>query len=311
MKKILCVCLSSTLQRTIDFENLSLENVNRAKGYVLDASGKAVNSARVLNQLTSGCVKVVCPVGKIDAKQFTVLAKKDGLTIKTVKIPGRIRECWTLLDRVNRTTTELVVGEPGWPDFDYSKTEKKLLKIISKECKKCDAVLLAGSRPGYFNKDLCAQIARNIALEGKVFMADYWGADLIKTLEVCTPEIIKINETEFIQTFENPSFLSEDFSSEQWKTESLEKKISYVSEKLGNTVVVTRGKNSTLASKCGFMYECPVQKAEVINTTACGDSFSAGFIKEFLESDSVKKALEKGTECAAKNAMRVRPGDIL
>ena len=218
MKKILCVCLSSTLQRTIDFENLSLANVNRAKGYVLDASGKAVNSARVLNQLASGCVKVVCPVGKTDAKQFTVLAKKDGLTIKTVKIPGRIRECWTLLDRVNRTTTELVVGEPGVSGFDYSKTEKNLLKIINKECKNCDAVLLAGSRPGYFSKDLCAQIARNIALEGKVFMADYWGADLIKTLEVCTPEIIKINETEFIQTFENPSLSVASLPN--WKTSS-------------------------------------------------------------------------------------------
>ena len=49
--KILCICLSSTLQRTISFKELKLTEVNRSQHYRLDASGKAVNSARVLNQL--------------------------------------------------------------------------------------------------------------------------------------------------------------------------------------------------------------------------------------------------------------------
>ena len=51
MKKILCVCLSSTLQRTISFSQLKLTKVNRSEHYRQDASGKAVNSARVLTQL--------------------------------------------------------------------------------------------------------------------------------------------------------------------------------------------------------------------------------------------------------------------
>ena len=45
MKKILCVCMSSTIQRTITFENLTLTKVNRSRHYRIDASGKAVNSA--------------------------------------------------------------------------------------------------------------------------------------------------------------------------------------------------------------------------------------------------------------------------
>ena len=53
MKKILCICMSSTIQRTVSFDAITLEKVNRSKHYRQDASGKAVNSARVLEQLES------------------------------------------------------------------------------------------------------------------------------------------------------------------------------------------------------------------------------------------------------------------
>ena len=110
--KILCVCLSSTMQRTISFENLKLENVNRSKHYRPDASGKAVNSARVLEQLEKGCSTIVCPLGENNLGAFTDAAEKDNLEMCYVTIPGNTRECWTLLDRSAGTTTELVVGEP-------------------------------------------------------------------------------------------------------------------------------------------------------------------------------------------------------
>ena len=308
--KILCVCLSSTLQRAIEFEDVRLAEVNRSKNYILDASGKAVNSARVLNQLEKGCVKVLCPAGKDNSKEFKSLAKIDELDCELVKIPGKIRECWTLIDHKNGTTTEVVVGEPSVSGFDYSKAEKKILDRVKTLCKKVDAVLLAGSRPSYFSEDLCAQIARLVALEGKLFMADYFGSDLQKTLDACTPEIIKINSEEFIKTFVNETFVPEGLSFEDWKGLDLQKQISSVSERLGNTVVVTRGKDSTYAAKCGFLYECPVEKIKPVNTTACGDSFSAGFLHEFLNSGSVKEALKKGTLCATKNALSLRTGDF-
>ena len=308
--KILCVCLSSTLQRAINFEDVKLAEVNRSKNYIQDASGKAVNSARVLNQLEKGCVKFLCPAGRDNSKEFEALAKNDGLDYELVKIPGKIRECWTLIDQKNGTTTEIVVGEPSVNGYDYSRAEKKLLARVKSLSKKVDGVLLAGSRPSFFNEELCAQIARLVALEGKLFMADYFGRDLQKTLDVCTPEIIKINSEEFVKTFVNESFVPDGSCLEEWKALDLQKQISIVSERLGNTVVVTRGKDSTYAAKCGFFYECPVENITPVNTTACGDSFSAGFLYEFLTSGSVKESLQKGTWCAARNAERVRTGDV-
>ena len=155
MKKILCICLSSTLQRTINFENLTLTEVNRSKSYRQDASGKAVNSARVLNQLEAGCAKVICPLGEKNQQLFLDLAAGDGLEIQSVSVPGFTRECWTLLDRKANTTTELVVGEPVLErDATINSAEIRLLKYINDSFDSVDAVLLAGSRPGILKKPI-------------------------------------------------------------------------------------------------------------------------------------------------------------
>jgi len=300
MKKILCVCLSSTLQRTISFENLILTEVNRSQYYRQDASGKAVNSARVLNQLEKGCVKTVCPVGEKNQQLFLELAANDALNIQTVSIPGFTRECWTLLDRTAATTTELVVGEPvlgSESESEIQKAEIKLLKLINDSFAEVDAVLLAGSRPGIWSKDLYATIAGMAKDAGKVFLADYIGPDLEGTLKSATPDIIKINDEEFCRTF-------------NVLPENLKDAIITKSKELGNIVVVTRGIDSTYAANKGVFAECPAEKVKAVNTTACGDSFNAGFLYDFINTGDFESALKKGTWCAARNAELETPGAI-
>ena len=73
---------------------------------------------------------------------------------------------------------------------------------------------------------------------------------------------------------------------------------------------MTRGSDSTLAADKGTFYECQSLTVKPVNTTACGDSFNAGFIYEYLASGDIKKALEKGTWCAAQNAMSEAPGSL-
>jgi len=79
--KITALCMSSTIQRTAVFERLCVDEVTRSVRYRLDASGKAVNAARVLNQLEKGCVTLICPAGKENKAEFSAMAKKDGARI--------------------------------------------------------------------------------------------------------------------------------------------------------------------------------------------------------------------------------------
>ena len=300
--KILCICMSSTIQRTISFKELKLTEVNRSQHYRVDASGKAINSARVLTQLQEDCAVSICPLGEKNLSAFTEPAERDKLNILFATIPGNTRECWTLLDTTAATTTELVVGEPLLESEEDKKAvaaaEIKILKMINDILPEVDAVLLAGSRPAIWSEDLYATIAGMSRDAGKLFLADYVGQDMTKTLATAVPDIIKINEEEFRRTFPELADLP------------LDKAICEKSAALGNIIVVTRGLDSTLAGNCGKFFECPTEKIKALNTTACGDSFNAGFLYEYLQSKDLAAALKKGTWCAARNAENEAPGTL-
>lgn len=304
MKKFLCICLSSTIQRTITFENLTLTKVNRSQKYRQDASGKAVNSARVLNQLEKGCVTIICPLGKENQELFNSLAQNDELEILSAQIPGYTRECWTLLDKANSTTTELVVSEPN-PTEDQQKeiqkAEIKLLKLISDKLPEVDAVLLAGSRPVFWSEDLYSAICGIVKDHGKLILADFIGKDLTETLKTAVPDIVKINDEEFCKTFDLKFPLSDD----ELKNQLLAKSSEYK-----NIFVITRGKDSTIAAAEGKIFECESENVQPVNTTACGDSFNSGFLFEYVNSLDIQNALKKGTWCAARNAELEVPGGI-
>lgn len=300
MKKILCICFSATYQRSVIFDKLTLEKVNRTDNYGLYASGKAVNTARILSQLEPGCAITLCPLGKENLADFIKLAEQDNLNLSYIEVPGKIRECWTLLDRAAATTTELVVNEKTATPDDTSASsayEIKFLKLLNQKIDECDGVILAGSRQGHWSHDIYSVIAGMAQDAGKTFLADYIGEDLQQTLKSNPTAIIKINDDEFCSTF--------DISKENLRDE-----LKKISREKKNPFIITRGTDSTLAAVDGKLYECPVEKLVPVNTTACGDSFNAGFMYEFLNTGDFDAALKKGTWCAARNALNVAPGSI-
>lgn len=314
MKKILCICFSATYQRTINFNNIRLDKVNRSENYGLWASGKAVNSARVLSQLEKGSAITVCPLGKENKEDFIKLCEKDGLNLSYIEVPGKIRECWTLLDRTQKTTTELVVGETDfseWTDAACNTAEVKFLKLITEKMNDVDAVLLAGSMQGKWNDDLYASIAGIACDCGKIFLADYIGKNLQNTLQSCPNIIVKINDEEFCQTFLEQREVEEYNTLDKMARDArLKELIVQKSKQLQNIIIVTRGIDSTLAANNGTFEECPVEKVDAINTTACGDSFNAGFLHEYINSGNFANALKKGTWCASRNAENMAPGTV-
>lgn len=297
--KILCVCLNPAIQRTIVFDDFLINNVNRAKKFREDASGKGVNSCRVLNQIQKNISSVICPLGKENAERFINLSKNSDLNLIPFLIPGEVRECWTLLDSKNKTTTELIVNsefQNGSPQ-----DEKDFLSLFEKTLPEFDAVLFSGSKSSFWADSLILKIGKIIKNLQKIFLADFWGPSLIQVLKNSTPEIIKINESEFTGTFSQKKHLSR----QELKLSIIEKSVQYK-----NIFIVTRGKNSTFASDNGIFFEFPSEKIEILNTTACGDSFNSGFLYEFLNSCDLEKSLQKGTECASLNAKSLCPGSI-
>ena len=106
------------------------------------------------------------------------------------------------------------------------------------------------------------------------------------------------NEEEFRATFP------------ELEAQPLKDGIAEKSRQLSSIIVVTRGPDSTYAADRGQFSECPTEKITAVNTIACGDSFNAGFLYEYLQTGNIDKALKKGTWCAARNAELETPGAI-
>ena len=195
MKKTLAVGLSSTLQKTIVFPGFALDTVNRATEYLMDASGKAVNAARVLNQLEEGSVTCLSPLGEDNARLFLDLAARDDLTVDWVSVPGRTRYCYTCVDPAVGSTTELVVDEPvdrgEAAAAGFARATEELLAKAGRHIPGVDALLFAGSRPKAWPEETAARICKLAKDAGKTVMADFHGRDLAFTLERCVPDMIK------------------------------------------------------------------------------------------------------------------------
>ncbi|MBO4508870.1 MAG: hypothetical protein J5747_09560 [Spirochaetaceae bacterium] len=344
MKRIIMLCLSAGIQKTISFECLTPGEVNRSKSYQYDASGKAINSARVLMQLVqlscasgagsvesaaanshaagkdssvAASVSVVCPLGERNKDFFLEMANNDGLNVKVVPIPGFTRECCTLIDTKSGQTTELVVEEPVL-ECDSAPYEEKLMNLLLAELglddgEKADALLFSGSRPKFWSAGIIKRIAAAAKENGILFMADFRGNDLLSILDEYTPDIIKINEDEFWATFSTTSPATTgngntNSASTPQTEEQLSRAITETSRRLNNIVVVTRGSKPTLAAEKGTPYNSPSECVKAVNTIGCGDAYNAGFLYEYLATKDMEKSLEKGKWCASRNAESLRPG---
>ena len=214
-------------------------------------------------------------------------------------IPGNTRECWTVLDKTAKTTTELVVGEPAIEKMPQSKVDE-LMDAVNESLSDSDALLLAGSRPAIWPDDLSRDICKAACDAGKITLVDFWGDDLKRTLKACEPTVVKINEEEFFSTFGGKSGVA-----------GLKSALTTASKKHNTIFIVTRGDKATYAAQKGKVFEADTEKnLKIVNTTACGDAFAAGFLYEYLKSGDVQAALKKGTWCAARNAENECPGSL-
>lgn len=298
MKPILTVGLSPGVQKTIVFAELRIGEVNRSESYRLDAGGKSVNVARVLNQLEAASAWALVPVGSENRELFRSLCERDGIHLIEVPVGGRVRHCYTLVDRSAAGATELVVDEPepALPE-DSAAMVRRFQELIGQ----VRAVILAGSRPSGFDPAVYPQMVIDAARSGVPVIADYRGADLRASLHSSSvrPDVIKINEQEFCRTFGADT-----------DDKGLRESLRELSSRHGNIVVVTMGERGTCSARNGDLFECHVETVAAVNPIGCGDAFTAGFTRSWLDRGELPAAVEEGNRCAAANALTLPPGSI-
>lgn len=326
---IISVCLNPTIQKTFVYNQLVQNAVNRAMQSFTDASGKGINASRAIAHLKSP-VTHLCQLGG-NAQFFKKALKKDGIKLCFARYKGFERTCCTLIDKSCGTVTELVEESVAVDTLCEKKICTLYKKLIAK--KSTHLVLISGSKAPGFSKNLYPNFVK-IALErGLTAVLDYRGDDLLKSLQNVRNAkgnlIIKINEEEFTSTFCKNAPQNECAQDKS----ALFCAMQIVATQYNCSVVVTRGAKGALFCNNGVCKSFDAMPFDTgkfcINTTASGDSFSAGFAHvlhdvlvnaqknckknascacyKFTQQD-FERAMQEGSRCGMLNASTLRPG---
>ena len=307
MKKpaFLTVCMNPTLQKTLVFPGFVKDAVNRTAEHRLDASGKGINVSRVLSQLGRDCCHLTQLGGELRSL-FLDLCRRDNLKVEWVESNSPIRFCYTLLDRADKSVSELVeegerVGEG---------TGERLLEAFSALKGQFSTLIISGTKAAGFPDTLAPEMVRAAKAEGLKVILDLKGRDLLNSLPY-GPDVIKPNLAEFVSTFA-PEMIQKinNRNDEEELRESMNRIAAELCGKYSCRLVLTRGADSVWYSENGKLAEYLFEKVEPFNTTGSGDAFTAGLASALEDGASFGEAVAQGARCGAINAALIRPGVI-
>jgi 1-phosphofructokinase/tagatose 6-phosphate kinase len=290
--------MNPTLQKTLVFSGLVRDEVNRTGEYRLDVAGKGINASRVLTQLGKDCCHLT-QLGGVLRPLFLELCGRDGLRVEWVESGSPIRFCYTLLDRAEKSVTELIEEA----EAVGAGTGERLLEKCAKLLPESSTVIISGTKAAGYPDTLIPEMVRRAREKGRRVILDVRGHDLVKSLPY-EPDLIKPNLQEFLATF-----APEPVSPKNIRAE-VEKIWAGLYEKHPCRLVLTRGTGSVWYAEKGELAEYSFEPVEPFNTTGSGDAFTAGLAAALEDGASLPEAVAEGARCGALNAALLRPGVI-
>jgi len=304
----LTVCLNPVLQKTVVLPRLWENEVNRSNEYYLDASGKGINTTRILHQLGERVTHLTVAGGR-NRELFAGMTRDDGLDLRFADSNSEIRFCTTLINTSKNTTTEIVEeAKPVVPG-----TEEQVLEMYRGLLPQFDVVIISGSKAAGFSGEIFPKMVRMAKTLDKYVALDYRGEDLLRSVSF-KPDIITPNITEFAATFFDDVSLRE-YDAENKRLAMVKEKVLDFYRESGIVTVLTRGKYGVLyldpsGPDGPAVVETPSQEIVPRNTIGSGDAFTAGFTSAYVRGDPITTAVEQGQEYARRNAKLLRPGVI-
>lgn len=304
--KFLIVCLNPVIQKTLVFDKLAIDHVNRARIVRTDASGKGVNVARVLSQRGADATHLT-HAGGPNRDWFLALCAADGLDLRWVDSGSEVRFCSTVIDLAEKTATELV--EEAVPV--QAGTEERLLGLFEVLIEDADVLIVSGTKAAGYSDTVFPEMAKRASAKGVMMVLDIKGKDLVTCLPY-RPAVVKPNLSEFLATFPaargaNPGVAR---IGEATLRAHVQGYAAAWKERYGTELVVTRGSAPIWFNEGGRAAEEPVVPVEAINPTGSGDSFTAGLALVLAGGGSLRDAIREGARLGALNAANLKPGSI-
>ena len=145
MKKIVTLCFSAGIQKTIEFSKIQLDKVNRSKNYRFDIAGKAVNSARVLTQLAKiyeknlseseikEKVTLICPLGEKNLYFWEELSQNNSSSNLGKLVDNKLSQ--KLVNVIHKRLERIPAGQRQMLQKYFGLSGYKILNIEAKYSK--------------------------------------------------------------------------------------------------------------------------------------------------------------------------------
>jgi tagatose 6-phosphate kinase len=291
---IICLGTTPAVQRTMMFDRIAIDGVNRTGDVAQYASGKSVNAGRVLHTLG---LPVLCTgfVGG-DSGQFLLNDLDDvGLDHHFVRVDRATRMCITLVDQSTGTATELIEESKAPAAVAYEQLKLTLREVLPR----AGMVMLCASLPPGAPVDFYAGCVADAIQAGKTVLLDATGEPLRRAL-VSRPSIIKPNRSELAQTVNAPVESDVELKSAIMQMLAMGPKWA----------VVTNGAKEAVASDGMGFWKISTPSVKVISAIGSGDSFAAGLMAGISSGQSVPDACKLAAACGAANAMTPLAGHL-
>ena len=305
----LTVCLNPTLQKTLRFSSIVPGAVNRTGVHRLDVSGKGINVTRVLSQLGKKAVHLT-QLGGVMRPLFLSLCEQDGLSVEWVESGSEIRFCYTVLNESDGAVTELVEESEAVCTGTEQRLLEKFDSVLCNASLDLKCLIISGTKAAGFSDRVIPCMVRKAKEKGLRVILDVKGKDLIESLQY-EPDVVKPNLLEFAETFA-PDLIKENdlVINDEAERERIKSAIMDMAQKYNCRIILTNGSRKLLATDRDKFFEAEFEAVKAVNSTGCGDAFTAGLAAALEDGANFLEAIGEGVRCGAKNAALVRPGVI-
>jgi len=291
---ILCIGTTPAVQRVMVFRQFALGAVNRAATTIDGAAGKSVNVAKVLHALGEPVVAAGF-LGGERGEFVRRLLKERGIGLAFVAVREDTRQCTTVIDETADVTTELV--EESWP-VSLEKYQE-LLRLIRRCISICRAVVMSGTLTPRAPTDFYRECTRMARAAGLVSVVDAQGPALLEALKG-RPSLVKPNRTELAAT------VGRAVKDQAAVVSAMRELCELGAER----VVVTAGKEPTLAFDGRSVWRIHPPIIVAVNPIGSGDAFAAGLVWRLLRGDDLGEACRWAGATGAANALTLMAGEV-
>lgn len=292
---IVSVCLTPTLEKNWITPNFGIGGFYRVQQEFEFASGKSVNTARVIKKLNR---EVVCVgfIGGSTGEKFLRLLDAEGISGSWIPIAGETRLSITVFDpRSTRDATSICDAGPEISREEWARLSVDLIARAAQ----ANLIYISGSVPPGVDPEAFGELIERLGKANKKIWLDLSGP-MLRVGAGAKPFAIKVNAKEI-------SELAGERVQDSNEALAVSRKVR--DRYQVSHVIATLGAEGAVCSSIdGEWLIGSIHYPKITSTIGCGDSFLGALLVGYDRGDPLERCLHAAAAAASADTQKLGPG---